>query len=172
MEALCWARDALQPPGDAGDQELVSTLGLAPEAGAPPPKTAVGANWTGTRYHDSLLWERAKKPVWQDHCPPSSPTPSYPRANLLRPLGHALLPFALHLFSGPGDNWFPILWFFVKKKKKKKEPWLVNLMDKELESGGQVGALGSSRDSICWPWTLEISTVGRVPLSPISGIWS
>lgn len=29
-EALSWAWDALQTPGDVGDQELVSTLGLAP----------------------------------------------------------------------------------------------------------------------------------------------
>lgn len=29
-EALRWAWDALQTPGDVGDQELVSTLGLAP----------------------------------------------------------------------------------------------------------------------------------------------
>lgn len=29
-EALCWAWDALQTPGEVGDQELMSTLGLAP----------------------------------------------------------------------------------------------------------------------------------------------
>ena len=29
-EALCWAWDAPQTPGDVGDQELMSTLGLAP----------------------------------------------------------------------------------------------------------------------------------------------
>lgn len=37
--ALCWARVALHTPGDVADQELVSTLGLAPVAGAPPTET-------------------------------------------------------------------------------------------------------------------------------------
>lgn len=37
-EALRWAWDALQTPGEVGDQELMSTLGLAPLAGAPPPR--------------------------------------------------------------------------------------------------------------------------------------